>query len=206
MKTPEGLLHFISELHLQLLTLGNLPVSPLNSNMSVLLLQPNIPMALELEGQDPHVQGLSLDWKFCCNPSTQGNYSLAWYSPKHTLNQRHSWPSFKYLISTNAIQFNRETITAKQATQHLRPTYVSRVSELVMAILPGYSKNLESKSWPNLTLIFRFFDMDHFKSLYWICYNIASVLGFGFWATGHVGSQLPEQGSNQHPSHWKMKS
>ena len=27
-----------------------------------------------------------------------------------------------------------------------------------------------------------FFDVDHFKSLYWICYNIASVLCFGFLA------------------------
>ena len=27
----------------------------------------------------------------------------------------------------------------------------------------------------------RFFDVDHFKSLYWICYNIASVLCFGYF-------------------------
>ena len=33
-----------------------------------------------------------------------------------------------------------------------------------------------------------FFFVDHFlKSLYWICYNIASVLCFGFLATRHVG-------------------
>ena len=32
------------------------------------------------------------------------------------------------------------------------------------------------------------FDMDHFKSLYWICYNIASVPCFGFLAVRHVGS------------------
>ena len=29
-----------------------------------------------------------------------------------------------------------------------------------------------------------FFDVDHFKSLYWICYSIASVLCFGFLAHG----------------------
>ena len=32
-----------------------------------------------------------------------------------------------------------------------------------------------------------FFDVDHLKNLSWICYNIASVLYFGFGATGHVG-------------------
>ena len=26
--------------------------------------------------------------------------------------------------------------------------------------------------------------MVHFKSVYWICYNIASVLPFGFWLQG----------------------
>ena len=33
-----------------------------------------------------------------------------------------------------------------------------------------------------------FFDVDHFWSLYWICYNTASVLCFGYLATSHVGS------------------
>ena len=32
------------------------------------------------------------------------------------------------------------------------------------------------------------FEVDHFKSLYWIFYNTASVLCFGFLATRHVGS------------------
>ena len=30
----------------------------------------------------------------------------------------------------------------------------------------------------------KFFDVDHFKSLYWICYNISSALWFGFLAAG----------------------
>ena len=42
------------------------------------------------------------------------------------------------------------------------------------------------------------------KSL--ICYNIVSVLCFGFLATRHVRFQLPNWGLNLHPSHWKMKS
>ena len=36
---------------------------------------------------------------------------------------------------------------------------------------------------------FFLFDVDHFKSLYWICYNIAPVLCFGFLVPGHVGSR-----------------
>ena len=32
--------------------------------------------------------------------------------------------------------------------------------------------------------------MDHFLSLYWICYNIVSVLCFGFLALRHVGGIL----------------
>lgn len=39
----------------------------------------------------------------------------------------------------------------KNVPQHFRPTYVSRISEVVTAILPGYSKNLETKVWSNLT-------------------------------------------------------
>ena len=33
----------------------------------------------------------------------------------------------------------------------------------------------------------------------WICYNIASGLGFGILAARHVGSYLPDQGSNLIP-------
>ena len=41
--------------------------------------------------------------------------------------------------------------------------------------------------------------MDHFKSLYGICYNIASVLCFCFLAARHVA----DQESDLHPLHWK---
>ena len=44
------------------------------------------------------------------------------------------------------------------------------------------------------------------KVLHWICYNIDSVLCFGLLAVRHVGSQLPDQGSNPYPLHQKMKS
>ena len=33
-----------------------------------------------------------------------------------------------------------------------------------------------------------FLDMDHFWSLLWICYNIVSVIGFGFWPRGKTQS------------------
>ena len=46
-----------------------------------------------------------------------------------------------------------------------------------------------------------FFNVDHFWSLYWICYNIASVSCFVFL----VGSQLPNKGLNPHPLHLEVK-
>ena len=46
---------------------------------------------------------------------------------------------------------------------------------------------------------FFFFNVDYFKSLYWIPYNIVSVFLFGFLATRHVGSWLPDQALNPHP-------
>ena len=36
-----------------------------------------------------------------------------------------------------------------------------------------------------------------------MCHSIVSVLCFGFLATRHVGSQLPDQGWNCHPLHLK---
>ena len=48
----------------------------------------------------------------------------------------------------------------------------------------------------------RFFDVDHFKSLCWLCYNTVSVLLFlrllGIW--------FPYQGLNLNPLNWKVKS
>lgn len=43
-------------------------------------------------------------------------------------------------------------------------------------------------------------------SLYWICYNFASVLCFCLLAKRHMGSQLPSKGSNLHPTYWKEVS
>ena len=48
--------------------------------------------------------------------------------------------------------------------------------------------------------LFNLFYLIYVLSLYWICYNIASVLWFIFLAGRHVGSWLPNQGSNPHPS------
>ena len=66
-------------------------------------------------------------------------------------------------------------------------------------ILKGERKN-------SFSFLKTFFDMDHFKILYWICYNIAFVLFFCFLSTMHVESQLPNQGSNPCYLHWKAKS
>ena len=45
----------------------------------------------------------------------------------------------------------------------------------------------------SFTLFFKdfFFDVDRFKSLYWICYNIATVLCFGFLTMRYAGSNSP---------------
>ena len=51
--------------------------------------------------------------------------------------------------------------------------------------------------------LFKFLCRRLFESLHWICYNIASVLPFGFLAARHVSSWLPNQGLNLHPLHWK---
>ena len=45
-----------------------------------------------------------------------------------------------------------------------------------------------------------------FFCLHWIHYNTASVLCFGFLATRHVGSELPDQESSPDPCNWKVKS
>ena len=46
-----------------------------------------------------------------------------------------------------------------------------------------------------------FFDLDHL-SLCWICYNIASVLRFGFWPQ----NMFSGQGSSPHTLHWRAQS
>ena len=49
---------------------------------------------------------------------------------------------------------------------------------------------------------FFFFNVDHFWSLYWICYSISSVLCFSvFWVWS-----VWDQGLNPQPLHWKVKS
>ena len=50
-----------------------------------------------------------------------------------------------------------------------------------------------------MVLFYSFFDKDHVKSLYWICYNITSLLCLGSLAVRHVGPQLPDQGLNPRP-------
>ena len=61
-----------------------------------------------------------------------------------------------------------------------------------------------------LSILFSFFkslfDVDHFLSLCWICYNIASFMFwfFGFEACGILAS-WPDQGSNLHPLHWQCR-
>ena len=44
------------------------------------------------------------------------------------------------------------------------------------------------------------------KGLFWICYNIVSVVCvLVFWPQGTWESQLPDGGANPYPLHWKAK-
>ena len=83
-------------------------------------------------------------------------------------------------------------------------------SQLLGARLPvprWYPYSLSLFFFFLIALIFlKIFDVDHFKSLSWIFYNIASVLCFGFLASRHVGSELPDPGRNPHPLHWRRSS
>ena len=54
---------------------------------------------------------------------------------------------------------------------------------------------------------FFFFDVDHFKNLYWICHNIAFVLCFGLLAPEACGMSAPDdQRLNTYFLHQKAKT
>ena len=44
-------------------------------------------------------------------------------------------------------------------------------------------------------------ELKKFLSLYWMCYNITSVVYVLFF--GHEAGGIPDQGLNPHPQHWK---
>ena len=57
-----------------------------------------------------------------------------------------------------------------------------------------------------------FFDVDHFLSLYWICYNTAPVLCFGFWLRGMWDLSSPTRDGARTPcigrwslDHWTAR-
>ena len=64
-------------------------------------------------------------------------------------------------------------------------------------------KHAHPKSQLHILLFFKhFFNGNHFESLCWICYNIASFLCFGFfWPSGMWDLRLPNQGLNLHILH-----
>ena len=51
---------------------------------------------------------------------------------------------------------------------------------------PGLTLDTCTKTVFFSCLKFFFFNVDHFKNLYWVCYNIASISCFGFLATRHL--------------------
>ena len=56
-----------------------------------------------------------------------------------------------------------------------------------------------------LVFLFFVFNMDHFLSVHCICYNIASVLCFGFLTMRHVGILAPQPGTEPTPSALKAQ-
>ena len=61
---------------------------------------------------------------------------------------------------------------------------------------------------PDLQVFFSlyFFNVNHFESLYWIRYHVASFLCFVLLAARHVGSQFPDQRFNSHLMCWEVVS
>ena len=55
-------------------------------------------------------------------------------------------------------------------------------------------------------MFFKIFYVDHLKIFIEFVTMLPLFYVLVFLAVRHVGSQLPDQGSNPHPLHWKVKS
>ena len=84
----------------------------------------------------------------------------------------------------------------------------------MVAWLQVIDSSLPSSSWGGspfyLFVLTFFFNVDYCWSLDWVCYNIAPVVYvlvvfFFFWPQG-MWPNLPNQGFNPYPLHWKVKS
>ena len=93
--------------------------------------------------------------------------------------------------------------------QHCLRAFAPAVSSMLIDLTitwltPSFNSGLMKTSYPLSDLLFFF--KDFFESLYWICYNIHSVLCFGFLAARQVGSQLPtrDRTCNACPGRWSL--
>ena len=71
--------------------------------------------------------------------------------------------------------------------------YTKHLNFSIVSLIPWVLRLLEHAPQTSICFIYppTFFkkrNVDHFSSLYWICYNIASVSCFGILAVRHVGS------------------
>ena len=73
--------------------------------------------------------------------------------------------SHRYITSTEVLTKDSVILNSHLCTQHY-----------------GYFPSIHTYFFKD------YFYVDHFKNLHWICYNIASVLCFGFLTRRHVGS------------------
>ena len=90
-------------------------------------------------------------------------------------------------ISPGSAQWPLQDTLSETVTRWIRLTcylwYKARYHHLLRGL------EAQKQTLTSLTFPFKdFFDVGHFKSLYWICYSIASVLCFGFFAPRHVWS------------------
>ena len=133
---------------------------------------------------------------------------MKWYSCLRTL--LHNWIGFLWPLVAQSRVFILPPIFISQNHKNIAPPflpscYSTQGSPCHMKSASPFQPPLADSFWFSFL---RFFQCGPFLSLYWICYNIASLfygLGFFFffWL---VGSKLPDQGSNLCPLHWKTKS
>ena len=110
-------------------------------------------------------------------------------APQASLSFTISWSLLRFM-STESVMLSNHLILRLPAYTPIEnkwikvfPNRINRVSNL--------SKNCQeltvsSSAFP--FILFKIFHVDHFLSLYWICYNIASVFCLCILALRHVGS------------------
>ena len=131
-------------------------------------------------------------------------HSLAFLKAKPS-QSKHQHPTRVVLWSLPIMQhyysFPEPTRTLKQTQlSWLVMTSTHTLHSFLLSDFPSIQAQVYAPQ-QSFFLWYFFLNVDHFKSLYRTCFNAASVFCFSFCASGHMGSYLPDQGSNPHPLH-----